>query len=250
VSTNGTSLTNQVQIFVAPPAAPTIDSPTVANVTATAAILGGNLSSDGGARITAVGVVYAPTAVNSTPEIGGPGVSVATGTGAIGTFTVIVSGLTPGTDYSFAAFGTNSVGISYSQVSGFTTLTTPQSWQQEWFGGPTNSAAAWNADPFHTGVPNFAVYAFIGPFQDPSTASPTQLPQIQVSGGNFFYSFAEPFGESGITYGAQWSSSLQPNDWRAVADTGDSSAVPPAHLFSVPVAAHEQLFMRLTVSIQ
>jgi probable HAF family extracellular repeat protein len=250
VSTNGTSATNEVQINVAAPAAPTVDTPTAANVTATTATLGGNVPSDGGAAITGVGVVYAPIAVNSTPQLGGAGVSVATGTGTTGPFTVNVSGLTPSIDYAFAAFASNYVGVSYSQVGVFATLATPQSWQEAWFGSPTNSAAAWNADPYHTGVPNFAVFAFIGPYQDPSTASVTQLPQVQLSGGNLFYSFVEPFGVSGITYAAQWSATLQPNDWHPVADSGDPSATPPAHLFSVPIAAHTQLFMRLTVTFQ
>jgi hypothetical protein len=53
-----------------------------------------------------------------------------------------------------------------------------------------------------------------------------------------------------MTYGAQWSATLRPNDWHAVADTGDRSAVPPTHLFSIPVAANTQLFMRLTVTLQ
>jgi len=46
------------------------------------------------------------------------------------------------------------------------------------------------------------------------------------------------------------SSTLQPNDWHSIADTGDTSSTPPAHLFSVPIAANAQLFMRLTVTIQ
>ena len=250
VSTNGTSLTNEVQIYVAPPAAPTVDTPTAASVTATTATLGGNVSSDGGAAITVIGVVYAPTAVNSTPQIGGTGVSTATGSGTTGVFTVNVSGLTPGTYYTFAAYATNSVGTSYSVIGSFTTLATPESWQQTWFGGPTNSGAAYNADPYHTGVQNFAVFAFIGPYQDPSTASVTQLPQMQISGGNLFYSFSEPAGVSGITYGAQWSATLQPNDWHAITDTGDSSATPPGHLFSLPMGTNTQLFMRLTVTVQ
>jgi probable HAF family extracellular repeat protein len=250
VSTNGTSRTNQVQIYVAAPAPPTVDTPTATSVTATTATLGGNVSSDGGATITAIGVVYAPTAVDSAPQIGDAGVSIVTGTGTTGDFTVNVSGLTPGTDYTYAAYASNSLGISYSEVGSFTTLATPQSWQQAWYGGLTNSDAAWNADPYHTGVPNFAVFAFIGPYQDPSTASVTQLPQMQLSGGNLFYSFTEPFGVSGITYGAQWSATLQPNDWHTVTDTGDSSAMPPGHIFSVPIAANTQLFMRPTVTIQ
>jgi probable HAF family extracellular repeat protein len=250
VSPNGTSSNAQVQINVLPPMVPTVASPTYASVTAASATLGGTVTDSGGATVTAVGVVYAPTSVNGNPQLGGAGVSIATGTGTTGVFTVNVSGLAPGTDYSYAAYASNSVGISYSAVDSFITLATPQSWQQAWFGSPTNSDAAWNADPYHTGVPNVAVFAFIGPYQDPSTASVTQLPQVQLSGGNLFYSFTEPFGVSGITYGAQWSETLQPNDWHAVADTGDTSTTPPGHLFSVPVAASTQLFMRLTVTFQ
>ena len=188
--------------------------------------------------------------VNSNPQLGGAGVSVATGPGLTGVFSVNVSGLTPGTDYSYAAYASNSVGAGFSAVGSFTTLATPQSWQQTWFGGPTNSLAAFSADPYQTGVPNFAVFAFLGPYQDPSTASVTQLPQVQFSGGNLFYSFTEPFGVSAITYGAQWSATLNPNDWHPVADTGDLSAMPPGHLFSVPIAANTQAFMRLTVIIK
>jgi hypothetical protein len=226
-----------------------VDTPTAANVTATTATLGGTVESDGGATITGVGVVYAPTAVDSYPQIGDGVAGNATATGTTGVFTVNVSGLTPGTDYSYAAYATNSVGISYSVTGGFTTLATPRSWQQTWFGSPTNSGAALNADPYHTGVENFAVFAFLGPYQDPSTANLGQLPQIQIGGGNFFYSFTEPVGVSGITYGALCSATLQPKDWHAIADTGDSSATPPGHLFSVPMT-NTHVFMRLTVTFQ
>ena len=249
VSTNGTSTNAVVEIAVAAPAIPTVDTPAAANVTATTAMLGGTVESDGGAVITGIGVVYAPTAVDSTPQIGGAGVSTAAGTGTNGVFAVNVSGLTPGTDYSYEAYATNSVGISYSVTGSFATLATPQSWQQTWFGGQTNSGAALNADPFQTGVQNVAVFAFIGPYQDPSTASVTQLPQMQISGGNLFYGFTEPTGVSGITYGAQWSGTLQPNDWHAIADAGDASTTPPGHLFSVPMGASTQLFTRLTVTV-
>jgi probable HAF family extracellular repeat protein len=250
VRPNGTSSNAVVRINVLPPMPPTVANPTYANVTATSATLGGAVTDSGGATVTAFGVVYAPTSGNSNPQLGGAGVSIAAGTGTTSAFTVNVSGLIPGTDYSYAAYASNSVGVSYSPVDSFTTLATPLSWQEEWFGGPTYSGAAFNADPYNTGVPNFAVFAFIGPYQDPSAANVTQLPQVQLSGGNLFYSFSEPFGVSGITYGAQWSSTLGANDWHAVADTGDISAMPPAHLFSVPIAADAQLFMRLTIAIQ
>ncbi len=250
VSPNGTSTNAQVRINVLPPMAPSVDTPTATNVTATTATLGGNVSSDGGATITAIGVVYAPTAVNSAPQLGDPGASIALGIGTTGVFTVNVGGLMPGTDYSFVAYATNGVGAGYSQAGVFTTPATPQSWQQTWFGGPTHTAAAFNADPYGTGVPNFGVFAFLGPYQDPSTAAVTQLPQVQVSGGNLFYSFTEPVGLSVIAYGAQWSATLQPNDWHSIPDTGDISSTPRGHRFSVPLAANAQIFLRLTVTLQ
>ena len=175
--------------------------------------------------------------------------SNATGTATTGAFTVNVSGLTPNTDYSYAAYATNSLGISYSVTGIFVTLVNLLSWQQMWFGDPTSSSAALNADPYQTGVQNIQVFAFLGPYQDPSTASPAQLPQVQMGGGNLFYSFTEPAGVSGITYGAQWSATMQPNDWHAVPDTGDPTATPPSHLFSMPMTG-PQLYMRLTLTVQ
>ncbi len=124
-----------------------MDTPTATNITGTTATLGGIVESDGGAGIIGIGVVYAPTAFDSNPQIGDAGSSIATGTGTTGIFTVNISGLAPDTDYSFDAYATNSEGITYSLTGSFTTLATPQSWQQTWFGGSTSGAAAFNADP-------------------------------------------------------------------------------------------------------
>ena len=101
---------------------PTVTTPTSASITASTATLGGNVTSDGSATVTARGVVYSVTATNSSPQIAGTGVTNATGTGTTGVFTVAVTGLTPGTAYSFAAYATNSQGTSYSTVGTFTTL--------------------------------------------------------------------------------------------------------------------------------
>lgn len=249
VSTNGVSSNAVVQINVLAPTSPTVANQTDTNETATSVTLGGAVTDSGGDPVTAVGVVYAPLNVNSNPQIGGTGVNVVIGTATAGAFTVDVSGLAPGTDYAYAAFATNSVGVGYSQVGIFTTLSTAQSWQQQWFGGTTGNAAL-TADPYNTGIENYSVFAFLGPYQDPSTATISMLPAVQVSGGNFFYSFTEPTGVSGVTYGAQWSTTMLPNDWHAVTDTGDPSVVPPTHVFSVPIGASTQVFMRLTVTIQ
>ena len=103
-------------------AAPTVTSPTKTGITTTGATLGGNVTADGGATITQRGVVYAPTATNNNPEIGGTGVLVDSASGTTGVFTVAVTGLTTATGYSFKAFATNSQGTTYTTVDTFTTL--------------------------------------------------------------------------------------------------------------------------------
>ncbi len=249
VNQSGISSNAVVQITVEPPTIPTVGTPISTNVTATTATLGGIVESDGGAAITGIGVVYAPYFADSNPQLGDGFASSATGTGTNGAFTVNVSGLTPNTLYSFAAYATNSQGISYSGAGFFVTLANFLSWQQMWFGDPASTNAALNADPYQTGVQNIQVLAYLGPYQDPSTASPAQLPQVQMGGGNIFYSFAEPGGVTGITHGAQWSATMLPNDWHAVPDTGDPTATPPTHIFSKPMNS-PQLYMRLTLTIQ
>jgi hypothetical protein len=176
-------------------------------VTATSATLGGSVTDSGGATVTAVGVAYAPTSVTSNPQIG-DGESFVAPAVVGGVFSVGVSNLLPNTTYAYAAYATNSAGIGYSAVDSFTTPATLQSWQVSWYGSATNRNAAYNADPYHTGVANIAVFAFLGPYQDPQTASVAQLPQVQVSGGSLFYDFFEPAGVSGLTYGAQSSFDL------------------------------------------
>lgn len=102
-------------------AAPSVATPTSATITSTTATLGGDVTSDGGAAITERGVVYAVTATNADPQISGTGVTKLTASATAGTFTVAVTGLTPGTVYSFKAYAKNNVGTSYSSVATFLT---------------------------------------------------------------------------------------------------------------------------------
>jgi hypothetical protein len=104
---------------------PLLTTPTSANLAATTATLGGNVTTDGGTGITARGVVYAVTATNATPRLGGTGVTNVAGTGTTGVFTVDVTGLTASTAYSYAAYATNSLGTGYTSVGTFTTAATP-----------------------------------------------------------------------------------------------------------------------------
>jgi len=245
VSSNGTSSNALVYVDVLPPMPPTVDIPTYANVTATSATLGGTVMDNGGAAVTAVGVVYAPTSIDSNPQIGDGLSSVAPAVvGSV--FTVGVSNLLPNTTYSYVAYATNSAGIGYSTVDSVTTLANFQSWQMSWYGSTSNNSAAFTGDPYRTGVANIAVFAFLGPYQDPSTASSSQLPQVQLSGGDLFYDFFEPEGVSGVTYGAQMRTALGAGSWQPVPDTGSGTE----HIFSVPIGANPQLFIRLTVTAQ
>ncbi len=105
-----------------------IASPSVTNVKNTRATLGGNISQTGGSAILERGVVYAATAVNSNPEVGGAGVfqAVASGT-STGAFTVGVTGLAAGTNYSFKAYVRNAIGTTYTLTTGtFQTLSIPE----------------------------------------------------------------------------------------------------------------------------
>ena len=121
-TTPASTRTYTVTVTRAAPSAPLIASPTSASITATSATLGGNVTSDGGSAITARGVVFAPTATNSNPQIGGGGVTNVAGTGTTGVFTVNATSLTSGTAYSFAAYATNSLGTIYTTpVSTFLT---------------------------------------------------------------------------------------------------------------------------------
>lgn len=119
----------------------------------------------------------------------------------------------------------------------------PSGWRQAWFGTTTNSGtAADTADPYHTGIKNLAVLAFLGPGQNPATARPNQLPAVQKIGGNLVFSFTQPAGTSGIHYGAQACTAL--NSWQAIPDTGSGTQ----HTYSVPMAGNPRLFLRLTLT--
>jgi hypothetical protein len=102
--------------------APIITSPTTASIAATTVTLGGNVTNDGGATVTARGVVYSETATNADPVIGGTGVANdPAGTDGTGVFTVSVTSLTTATAYSYRAYATNARGTSYTDVDTFTT---------------------------------------------------------------------------------------------------------------------------------
>ncbi len=99
-----------------PAVPPTVTSPTVSTITTTTAVLGGNVTDNGGAPVSDRGIVWN---TSSPPESGGTIVSEGLGSGL---FTQLVNSLPPGTLVYFKAYASNSAGTSYSSESSFTTL--------------------------------------------------------------------------------------------------------------------------------
>jgi len=84
------------------------------SITASSAISGGTITSDGGSAVTARGVVYGTSSGAST-------YSVTTGTGT-GTYTSSLTGLLPATTYFVRSFATNILGMVYGTETSFVTL--------------------------------------------------------------------------------------------------------------------------------
>ena len=104
------------------PTIPTVTTTAITSITTTTASSGGNISSDGGASVTARGVCWNtsanPTTANSKTTNG-------TGTGS---YTSSITGLTSNTTYHVRAYATNSIGTAYGADVQFTTaasITTP-----------------------------------------------------------------------------------------------------------------------------
>ncbi|SDL03118.1 pectinesterase [Catalinimonas alkaloidigena] len=115
VALKDVTISGTVSGVTADPAA--ISSQPVSAISTTFATSGGNIYTDGGAPVTARGVVWnttgSPTVDDSKTEDGtGPG-----------TFSSQLTGLTPGTQYYVRAYATNSAGTSYGGEVSFTTLT-------------------------------------------------------------------------------------------------------------------------------
>jgi formylglycine-generating enzyme required for sulfatase activity/serine/threonine protein kinase len=101
---------------------PTVNAPTATDITPTEARLGGTVASDGGAPITRRGILCSRTDENPNPTRGGTGVREDVDPSATtGAFALRVTGLRPGTRWSFVAYAENSAGISYTPAQTITT---------------------------------------------------------------------------------------------------------------------------------
>ncbi len=109
------------------------------------------------------------------------------------------------------------------------TLTGLENWRQIYFGSIANSGnGADLSDTDRDGIGNLLEFDF---GLNPTQNSAGQLPRPQKVGGNFVASFTQPAGVSGITYGAEWSTTLLNGSWTPIPDTGAGST----HTFSISI---------------
>ncbi len=100
------------------------------------------------------------------------------------------------------------------------------------------------ADADHDGLVNLIEFAF---GLDPNSGASLQLPPARMEADQLVVTFDQPAGIGGtITYGAEWSPSLLPDSWTTIPDSGSGIT----HTFSIPVAEHPRMFIRLTVAVR
>jgi hypothetical protein len=101
---------------------PGVETNEISGVSASGAILFGNVTSDGGSEVTERGFVYG-TGIN--PAIGGKGVKKAAAGNGAGRFTKTLKNLEPDTTYHVRAYAVNGEGTGYGRDVSFTTASDP-----------------------------------------------------------------------------------------------------------------------------
>ncbi|MDB5226082.1 MAG: hypothetical protein JWN78_275 [Bacteroidota bacterium] len=114
----GTTYGTQVKFITSltPYAFPVVTTTAITNVTNTSAQSGGNVTTDSGSAVIARGVCWS---TSHNPTIADSKTTNGTGTG---TFTSVLSGLTPNTTYYVRAYATNGAGTAYGSEFSLTTL--------------------------------------------------------------------------------------------------------------------------------
>ena len=111
----GTSYGNQIS-FTTSAVIPTVTTTAVSAIAQTTAASGGNVTSDGGATVTARGVCWS---TSQTPTIADSKTTDGSGSGG---FTSNITGLTANTTYYVRAYATNIQGTGYGSENSFVTL--------------------------------------------------------------------------------------------------------------------------------
>jgi hypothetical protein len=103
-------------------------TPAYETLTSSSVSVSSEVTADGGDPITERGFVFSLTSENASPEIGGTGVTtIPDDLDEVGTYSAVLSGLTPASQYAIRSYATNSEGTAYSGVTSVFTLANPPS---------------------------------------------------------------------------------------------------------------------------
>ncbi|HWB02370.1 MAG TPA: choice-of-anchor D domain-containing protein [Verrucomicrobiales bacterium] len=115
-------------------------------------------------------------------------------------------------------------------------------WRQTHFGTMEDAGdAAFNADPDLDTVDNLLEFAF---GLNPNRAS-TNIPSWQRSGDGYILTFTQPSEATGLTYIAEYSTTLAPGAWTSI----PNSTPLPQHTYHSPPEATGRLYLRLRITI-
>jgi len=171
--------------------------------------------------------------LTSVPAAGQTTFRVLFNAGAVGARPIILRVLNNDADESIKDITLTGTGIN---------LTALETWRQLHFGDNGNSGNGADLNDFDKdGIVNFVEFAF---GLNPTQNSAGLIPQAQRIGPNFVTSFTQAAGVSGVTFGAEWTTSLLSGSWTPIPDTGTA----PQHVFSWPVGSNPKMFMRLRVT--
>ena len=157
---------------------PTLTTSAITSITGTSATTGGTITNDGGASITARGIVWGTT---TDPTIGS-NLGITTDGTLTGNFTSNIINLSPGTTYYVRSYATNTVGTAYGNLLNFqasfipgtiqtfpitsvTETSATSGWNVTDLGGGQilNGYLIWSLTPNPTlNTPNINLFAFLG----------------------------------------------------------------------------------------
>lgn len=202
----GTSYGSQDSFIARTSTLPILTTNASSSITSTTASSGGNISSDGGATVTARGVCWSTTASPTTAN------SKTTDGAGVGSFASSITGLTLGSTYYVRAYATNSVGTVYgNQISFITTLAVGDSYGggiiADIFANQTHGLIAYSSDSSTLVNWNDAVTTCSNITVNGSWRLPT-ITELKTLYNNK-YKIGSFFTANNCYY---WSSTVDPND--------------------------------------